>query len=35
LVLDAEFAASFDEACLYGRHDVRGTLALHMTTVSK
>jgi len=35
LVLDAEFAATFDEACLDGRHDVLGTLALHRTTVSR
>ena len=35
LVFDTELAAPFDEARLYGRHDVLGTAALHMTTVSR
>lgn len=35
LMLDAQLAASFDEAHLHGRDDVLGTAALHMTTVSR
>ena len=35
LMLDAEFTAPFDEARLHRRHDVLGTAALHMTTVSR
>jgi hypothetical protein len=35
LVLDAEFAAPLDESRLYGGDDVLGTVALHMTTVSR
>jgi hypothetical protein len=35
LMLDAELMAPFDEARLHRRHDVLGTAALHMTTVSR
>ena len=35
LMLDAQLAASFDEARLHGRHDVLGTASLHRTTVSR
>ena len=35
LMLDAELTAPFDEARLHRRHDVLGTTALHMTTVSR
>ena len=35
LMLDAELTAPFDEARLHRRDDVLGTVALHMTTVSR
>ena len=35
LVLDAQLAASLDEARLHRRDDAPGTAALHMTTVSR
>ena len=35
LVLHAEFAAPLNESRLYGGDDLLGTVALHMTTVSR
>jgi hypothetical protein len=35
LMLDAELTAPFHEARLHRRDDVVGTVALHMTTVSR
>jgi hypothetical protein len=35
LVFDTELAATLNESRLYGRDDILGTVALHMTTVSR
>jgi hypothetical protein len=34
-VLDAELAAPLNESRLHGGDDILGTVALHMTTVSR